>query len=412
MLPNRSFQAGAAIALAMLMACSSTQEDKKSEPAARKLVLSCPDAVLTRLDSQGKPGEKGKVILGTLTCDAAAKLDDRALGKLKRVGVWEAYSQGAKIRVEEYVDGKKEGPETGYYAEGGVRYQGQNRNDKRTGHWTIKAGLGSDCTTEGDYEEDLKTGKWKECTSQKPFFLMFEGNYVQGLRDGPAVFYGESGKTASEGSFRADLACKAALKPGAKKEEFDACGKRTGKWSDYHDNGQIWMEGEYDPATGREMGTWREFYKSGEKMAMGPRQGDRSGLWTFYDKAGTIIHQFEFAGNDFMPKATVLWKDGRKIGQGPLSMGLCKYDDKNDQITVTGLIKDGAWIEYHANGQKSGEGRYVSNRKDGQWAFYNEAGQKTAEGKLLMEKKDGEWMELENGRMVKKKYQFGRIAPF
>lgn len=399
------------LTLLALLACSSA-EDKKEEQAARKFSLSCPDAVLTRFDSQGKPGEKGKVILGTLACDTAAKLDDRGLAKLKRTGVWEAFSQGAKIRVEEYADGKKEGPETGYYVEGGIRYQGQNKADKRTGRWTIKAGLGSDCTSEGDYEEDLKVGKWKECTTQKPFFVLFEGSYVQGLRDGPAIFYMENGKTASEGSFRADTACKAALRPTAKKEEIDACGKRTGKWTDYHENGQVYMEGEYDPATGKETGTWREFYKSGEKMAMGPRNGDRSGLWTFYDKAGTIIHQFEFAGNDFIPKTAILWKDGRKIAQGTVSMGLCKYDNGKDQITVTGLIKDGAWIEYHANGQKSGEGKYVSNRRDGLWSFYNEAGQKTAEGKLLMEKKDGEWMELENGQMVKRKYQFGRIAPF
>jgi antitoxin component YwqK of YwqJK toxin-antitoxin module len=409
---TRSVSLIPAVFALLLLACASSPEDKKNDPAARKFVLACPAAILTKLDSQGKPGEKGKVILGTLTCDAAAKLDDRGLMKLKRTGVWEAYSQGARIRVEEYVDGKKDGPETGYYAEGGLRYQGQNKDDKRTGHWIIKAGLGADCTTEGDYEADLKVGKWKECTTQKPFFVLFEGSYVQGLRDGPAVFYGENGKITSEGSFRADLACKAALKPGAKKEEFDACGKRTGKWTDYHSNGQVYMEGEYDPATGKEMGTWREFYLSGEKMAMGPRNGDRSGQWTFYDKSGTIIHQFDFDGNDFMPKAAVLWKDGRKIGQGKLSMGLCKYDNGKDQITATGLIKDGPWIEYHANGQKSAEGTYVSNRKDGKWAFYNEAGQKTAEGRLLMEKKDGEWMELENGQMVKKKYQFGRIAPF
>ncbi|MCE9598268.1 MAG: hypothetical protein K8S54_09905 [Spirochaetia bacterium] len=396
-----------------VLGCSSAQTEGDKPAADRKYSIACPEAIVTKVDSKGKPGERGKVELGTLTCDAAAKLDDKGLIKLKRSGSWTVFADGIKARTEEYAGGKKEGQEIGFFPDGSTRYNGQNSDDKKTGHWRIKAGLNSDCYTEGDYVQDLKSGKWTECSQgEKGYYTSFEGSYVSGLRDGPGLFTYEDGKKSAEGNYRADISCRTSLKPGAKKEDIEACGKRSGRWTYYYPNGQKSSEGECDTATGLESGTWRDYYQSGEKMGMGPRSGDRTGQWTFWGKDGAILYQLEFGGNDFLPKGGVLWKGGVKTGQGPFSMGMFKVDQKKDEAQVTSLIKDGAWIEYYPSGQKSAEGKYTSNRKDGKWIFYDESGRKTAEGPFMMDKKDGDWTELENGNYVKKKYQFGKPARF
>jgi len=352
-----------------LVACSSAQENSDDSSAPRKLSLKCPDGVMTRVDSKGQPAEVGKV--DVKDCSASAKLDDRGMNKLKRIGTWTVFADGKKARTEEYVAGLKEGAETGYYPDGSIRYTGQNSADKKNGHWKISAGPGSTCYSEGDYAQDQKNGPWVDCDKgEKGYYKSFEGAYVSGLRDGPTVFLYEDGKKVGEGSYRADVACAKALRPGYKQADFDACGKRIGHWVYYFPNGQKSSEGDCDPATGLETGTWHDFYMSGEKLGMGPRSGDRTGLWTFWEKSGAILMQLEFKGNDFLPQAGVVWKDGKKTAQGTFSMGMSSFDAKADQMKITSLIKDGPWIEYYPNGQKSGEGRYTSNRRDGKWTFY------------------------------------------
>lgn len=405
------------VSILTLSYCASTPDEQQQpqKQADRKLSLSCSGgaAVLTRVDSKGKPGERGQVDPKPMTCEAAAKLDDKGLSKLKRIGKWEYFVDSVLSRREEYAAGLKEGPETGYFPDGSIRYTGQNSADKKTGHWKIKADASKGCESEGDFENDLKTGRWVECKGNiKEPFIEFEGSYVQGLRDGPGKFLNSEGKVSSQGDFRADLGCKAALKPGASKQDFDRCAKRTGHWVYYHSNGEKSTEGDFDPATGLETGTWHEFYRSGEKLGMGPRTGDRKGLWTFYGKDGSILYQLEFAGSDFLPKTAIFWKDGKKSAQGPLSMGMFKFSQDKDAVELTSPIKDGIWTEYYPNGQKSGEGNYTSNRRDGKWTLYDESGKKIGEGPYMMDKKDGEWLELEGGAMVKKKYQFGKPARF
>lgn len=327
----------------------------------------------------------------------------------KRSGTWTFYDQdGNRAKTSQYSNGKRNGEEISYFSSGEWRAKGNYSDDKKTGRWQERNSPNSDCISEGSYGNGNKEGPWKECSTDKKTdqdYLSFEGLYRKGLRDGPGKLYYPNGEVFAEGSYRADIAC---LSNPPEKDESN-CQKRTGEWTIYFENGNKRAIGSYDQTTGKRSGNWTEFYQSGEKMSSGQMNHTRYGMWTFFEKSGEIKGQYRFSGNDFVPKAAVIWENGKKVGEGPLAMGLIKYDEDNDKIEVKTTRKNGEWTEYYPNGQKKAVGNYKMDRKQGQWVYYNQSGQKTAEGKYNLGKKDGVWKEMEGGRMVTKTYRFGKV---
>jgi hypothetical protein len=53
---------------------------------------------------------------------------------------------------------------------------------------------------------------------------------------------------------------------------------------------------------------------------------------------------------------------------------LCAYQDSNGTV-----VRHGPFTEWHANGQKSVEGRYEHGKQIGRWTYWDESGRKTAE---------------------------------
>lgn len=56
------------------------------------------------------------------------------------------------------------------------------------------------------------------------------------------------------------------------------------------------------------------------------------------------------------------------------------------------VVRHGPFTEWHANGQKSVEGRYDRGKQVGRWTYWDEAGRKTGEreyrdGAVIGEKK-------------------------
>lgn len=383
-----------------LGACKSAQGGAEGENAGPvKVELDCdaspPRLILTSRET-GKKTEEGAVELpADKTCEQAEDLADRDLRKLPRVGEWLFYhenstqifyrgefvagkregefrffdAEGRLNRTIQYANGEKTGLETGYFP--GTqewKERGQNAAGKRTGVWEFRAARDSDCISRGAFESNEKTGPWEECElsdQTRKYYLAFRGSYRNGLRDGPAQMLGSDGAIVAEGRFAADLSPECTANPPEGKKEN--CGKRTGQWKFYHAGGRLAMTGSYNPATGRRSGVWTEYYRSGEKMAEGPRDHTRNGRWTFYARNGQLIGQFNFEGNDFTPRAAVLYENGRKIGEGPIAVGLVKYDAEKDEIVLSTMVRTGQWTLYDANGARIGEGELVNSRKQGRW---------------------------------------------
>lgn len=71
--------------------------------------------------------------------------------------------------------------------------------------------------------------------------------------------------------------------------EYNENAKKHGKWTYWHEGGQIWIEENYKD--GVKNGTYTEWYKSGKKNFQGKyKNGLASGKWTFWDEHGKKIY--------------------------------------------------------------------------------------------------------------------------
>lgn len=288
----------------------------------------------------------------------------------KREGEFRFFNEQSQLtRTITFRAGQKEGPEVGYFPGSDQwKERGSNSGGKKNGPWEIRAAANSDCVSRGAFQNDQKEGEWEECeqnSQNRSYYVAFRGAYRDGLRHGRAQFLGPDGSVASEGQFRADTSAECLQSPP--EGQRSNCGKREGQWKFYFPGGRLATEGGYDAATGRRSGRWVEYYQSGEKMAEGPRNHTRSGLWTFYDKSGAILGQYFFESNDFSPRRAVVYEGGRKVGEGEVAAGLVKYDSAGDRLAISGMARNGAWKLYGPNGQMIGEGEYAVGRKQGRW---------------------------------------------
>jgi antitoxin component YwqK of YwqJK toxin-antitoxin module len=105
---------------------------------------------------------------------------------------------------------------------------------------------------------------------------------------------------------------------------------RVGKWTYWHDNGQLLAEQFYN--NGVMTGTWKSWYKNGKP---------------------------EFVIDFATGNATFWFQNGNKFEEGKM---------------LPGMMKDGMWISYYESGQKNVEGAYKNGVKDGLWNFYDQSG--------------------------------------
>ncbi len=422
----------------LLLGCKSVDTNKSK--AGKKVSIECEGEKAIRIHYDPESGsilEKGPVkIPDNMTCRQVEKLDEKDMFKLKREGIWYMYyknsnsilaeglnrdnkregqwkfydQKGNLTKITTYKDGKKEGPEYGYFPGTNIlKFEGINTNDKKEGLWKEYSDINHNCITQGNYKLGQKTGEWVECSQDektKKWYISFKGSYYQDLKDGPSETYYPDGKLSSKGKYRADLKCKENPPPEGEK----MCEKKIEKWIFYAPNGNILEEGNYDSQTGKRIGLWKEYYMTGELRAQGNRNHTKEGLWTFFDKTGKIIGQYEFKGNDFMASYCIEFENNKKIQEGSCTAKMIKYEPEKDEIKITQGMKQGLWKGYHSNGKLAWEGELLMGKKNSHWKEYDETGKLIAEGDYNMDKKTGFWKEWINGKMVTREYDmFGRL---
>ncbi|MCB1174431.1 MAG: hypothetical protein KDK39_12745 [Leptospiraceae bacterium] len=183
-------------------------------------------------------------------------------------------------------------------------------------------------------------------------------------------------------------------------------------------------------------GVWKEYYASGELRATGTRVADkcgfRDGPWDIFLKDKTRIGTFTY-NNEHIFKYAVLYKDGQKVSEGELSMGLIKYDPEKDALVLPPTMKEGGVWKFYENGRLTKEGGMMMGKMHGQWKFmqngrlesegemvmgrnhgkwkYYTNGQLVREGEYMQGKKHGQWRELKGGRWVETCYMIGKERP-
>lgn len=185
-------------------------------------------------------------------------------------------------------DGKKQGHWLKKYPNGNTMYDGFFKDDKPVGEFkryyednTLKSVLvfrenGTEAAatlyhpngyiaSKGEYNNQLKEGKWQFFSSQTNGVIVSEESFLQDRRNGESVkFYSDS--TIAE------------------KINY-VNGVRHGEWIKYHPNGAINFKTTY--SNGRLNGKFEAFFENSKPEIVGRYADNRKdGLWIVYDKSG------------------------------------------------------------------------------------------------------------------------------
>jgi len=184
----------------------------------------------------------------------------------KKNGKCKEYLYDGTLEFEgNYAEGKKNGKGKKYYQDGKLKYKGEYLNGKKNG--VGKEYYNNKLLFEGEYKNgrrwngksydndnnimhDIKNGSGYFKIYTKFSILVFEGDYINGKRNGKGKEYDyDQGKLIFEGEY------KNREKNGKGKEYYYdrkiafegeyKNGKRHGKGKEYNYNGQIEFEGEF-----------------------------------------------------------------------------------------------------------------------------------------------------------------------
>ncbi len=337
-------------------------------------------------------------------------------------GVWtQFYESGNKAKQTPYKEGKKNGTEQKFSSKGEVTEETTYAEDSREGNYFKKSSSGS-MICQGNFSKDKKQGKWIEYNSitEKPNVLKFEFNFIDGKKEGAAIFYAEDGTKSQEGNYKNDY--------------------KIAYWKDYFPSGQIRSEGNKKAQPGENekdlkeldsscpspnsngkstnIGEWKNYYKSGDLFSIGnyDEKGQPSKDWQFFYKGNKLKAKGEM-GNALMMKNGVLYEDnGNVIGKGNLMLSMFTLDEKND--TMNSKAIPALPFTFFKNGKKHLE-LLDANNKEGEEKRtnitaieYDTSGNKVGEGSFVFiptqdfgGKKHGCWKE--SGKTVS--YMMGKI---
>ena len=167
----------------------------------------------------------------------------------------------------------------------------------------------------------------------------------------------------------------------------DVQGRKQGKWSQNHDNGQLRYEGSFedDNPTGiflyyTELGVLKanlEYFNYGKSAsAVGLYQNElKEQLWKYYDDKEKLIREENYKNGKLEGQTTLYYTDGNVL----------------EKINYVADKKNGKCVQYYRNGQLKLSANYKDDKLDGSYTLYNSAGVKKYSGKYLNDIKDGIW---------------------
>ena len=232
-------------------------------------------------------------------------------------GYMKEYNKNNTIIYEgEYVDGERNGKGKEYNYYGGLLFEGEYLYGKRWNGWGYDEANGKKT-----YELKFGRGYIKEYNNNK---LIYEGEYVDGERNGKGKEYNYNGKLIFEGTY--------------------LNGERNGKGKEYNDNGELIFEGEYlygFKIKGKEYGNKKLIFE-GEYI----NEQKWNGKGKEYDYDGKLIFEGEYLNGETNGTGKE-YKYGELIYEGEYLNGK----------------KNGKVKEYYENGKLKFEGEYLNGKR-------------------------------------------------
>lgn len=126
---------------------------------------------------------------------------------------------------------------------------------------------------------------------------------------------------------------------------------------------------------------------------------DREGVFVYYHRNGQKSSEGEYKAGKNVGEWTYWFKDGTKRSGGNFVKG----------------DKEGEWQYFHKNGKLKSKGTWLKDEKDGLWSFFYENGEQQEGYNYSKGKKDGEFTEYFNTGKVKEKGKYEKdslIGPY
>ena len=265
-------------------------------------------------------GNNGKMVMHN---EKGELLFEGEFKNLQKNGTGKEYKDGKLIFEGIYLDGEKNGLGIEYYIDQKIKFDGEFKKGKK---WNGK-GYNKDreCICE------IKDGKGIGKELNDKGNLIFEGEYINGEKNGKIFDYYDNGQLKIKADYKNNQ------KNGNVIEYFDngklrlegeyLNGKKHGKILEYFENGKLYFEGEY--LNGEKNGKGKEFNNNGELEFEGEYSNGKrwTGKGIEYNNNGC----FEFEGE---------YQNGKRWNGR-----LVEYDWDNEEITFDGTIIEGEKID-------------------------------------------------------------------
>ena len=231
---------------------------------------------------------------------------------------------------------------------------------------------------EGEYLRGIKNGKGKEYYENGK--LKFEGNYLKGKKNGQGKEYNKYGLLKFEGEYLNDK------KYNGKIRYYKMQELKEGKgYIKEYKFLKLEYEGEY--LNGERNGPGKEYYNNGKIKFEGEFLNNKQYNGKGYDKENNLVYELK-NGNGFI-----------------------KEYDYNGNFKFEGILKDGKknghGKEYYCDGKLKFEGNYLNDEKDGpgkEYYYYNKL---KFEGNYSRNKKEGKEYNNDGG-VYEGEFLFGR----
>lgn len=273
-----------------------------------------------------------------------------------------------------------------------------------------------------EQEEKVETysGKVKLYYDEEKTQLSFHGRLEEGKKTGKGTEYYENGIEAFIGTFEEGLYSgegKLLDESGNVTYEGDfAQGLYEGEGKLYQDN-QLVYEGQFSQGerTGR-----GKAYENGALLYEGEfAKGAYEGAGkTYYANGQVKLECLTFTAGQANGNAVIYHENGKKQYEGALAMGVREgqgtlYDEAGNKLYVGSFAADlceGEGTEFYANGKKKYVGAFTAGQYDGAGVLYKEDGSVLYEGAFAAGLYEGEGtLSLENGLRVKGTYASGQL---
>jgi antitoxin component YwqK of YwqJK toxin-antitoxin module len=229
----------------------------------------------------------------------------------------------------------------------------------------------------------------------------FMGNFKNGMPEGVARQYDTTGHIISSQIFQDGILLGEGLVDeagneqghwkeyhfnGALKGEGDYLnGKRIGPWVFFHTNGKLEQKGKYD-TKGQAQGEWKWYYEDTKLL--------REETYIDGQVNGTLTEYADDSLSKIITKGELV--DGLK--EGPWFFEMTDY---REQGTYKGDKREGPWKHiYTATGKSRFEGNFTDGQPDGKHIFYYENGKIREEGKYIFGRKEGDWKYYDEDGML------------